>query len=78
MQKVFLTFSPQQSPPSHSHPILLFSSSQKLSPFCQDFPQPDSGVEVGVATEVLAGVAAELEAGVVAEVVPGVVMYSLK
>ena len=35
-----LTLSPQQSPPSHSHPALLFSSSQNLSPFQSGYTQP--------------------------------------
>ena len=33
------TLSPQQSPPSHSHPQLLFSSSHQLSPFHWGEPQ---------------------------------------
>ena len=33
LQYVVFTSSPQQSPPSHSHPQLLFSSSHQLSPF---------------------------------------------
>ena len=36
LQYLVLTPSPQQSPPSHSHPQLLFSSSHQLSPLKQN------------------------------------------
>ena len=39
-QYCVLALSPQQSPPSHSHPALLFSSSQNLSPFQSGYTQP--------------------------------------
>ena len=42
------TFDPQQSPPSHAHPQLLFSSSHQLSPFqCGKPHLPVQGGGVG-------------------------------
>ena len=43
VQYLVLTSGPQQSPPSQSHPSLLFSSSHHLSPFQLGAAQPAGG-----------------------------------
>ena len=47
LQYVVFTSSPQQSPPSHSHPQLLFSSSHQLSPFHWEEPHVPGQLDGG-------------------------------
>ena len=47
VQYFVFTFGPQQSPPSHSHPSLLFLSSHHLSPFQFGAAHPAGGGGVG-------------------------------